>query len=107
MRHPGRYSYFGSSLYIGRSLARRRSFDPPPPPPLLLLGSDQIFEGKKPFCGTPTTEVVRLVCEGKTLDTPTLLKDQGLELEKIFKRCLQADHTARPNMEEVVAKLSS
>ena len=74
------------------------------PPPSSLLGSDQIFEGKKPFCGISSKEVKALIIEGKTLDTPVLLKEQGLE--DVYRSCLEVDWTKRPKMGEVVEVLS-
>lgn len=66
----------------------------------------QVFEGRPPFAGLAPAEVMRLVREGKTLETPELLTHQGPKLRSVFERCMRSDPNRRPSMEDVVQILS-
>lgn len=66
----------------------------------------QLFSGRKPFADLDTREVRRLVLEGKRLETPELLKNQGPKMVEIYEGCLSSDWWNRPSMENVVVNLT-
>lgn len=76
-------------------------------PPLAALYSvPQLFAGRKPFADLDHNEVRRLVLEGKRLETPELLKNQGPKMVEVYEGCLSSDWWSRPTMENVVMKLT-
>lgn len=66
----------------------------------------QLFAGRRPFADLDQNEVRRLVLEGKRLETPELLKNQGPKMVKVYEECLSSDWWNRPSMEDVVVKLT-
>lgn len=67
----------------------------------------QMFEGQKPFAGIDDAQVMKLVCEGRTLKTPEALTNQGQGLVSIFEACLDPDWSQRMSMDSVVDALSA
>ena len=64
-----------------------------------------MFEGRPPFADLDPKQTVRLVLEGKRLDPPVMLTNQGPDLVKLFVNCLESDHFQRPSMEDIVVRL--
>ncbi|CAM9104258.1 unnamed protein product [Ascophyllum nodosum] len=65
----------------------------------------EMFEGRPPFADLDPKQIVKLVCEGKRLEPPVMLTNQGRDLEKLFVNCLESNYLQRPSMEDIVVRL--